>query len=266
MTSLISHALRAGWALASRSVRVQIQGHLLGYAWTMITPVLYAVCFIFIKQSLGNHDTSDPDHWWSVFRAFTGITLFQLWFQMLRDVSGFISTNRGMLKGLNVGLAPFVVGILFEGLLSMLIRVCTILIALPLLGLTFPKNPYAWLWMDLALGTLLLSALALGLVLAPWSVLYGDVRKALQSLSLPLVLISPIFYQAATRSDLPMFWVNVFNPIASPLAVISEAFRGIPLSYDVVLIGWFGFSFLLLVWGATQTRKQVPILLERMGS
>ena len=106
-----------------------------------------------------------------------------------------------------------------------------------------------------------------GLLLAPWASLYGDVRKALSSISLPLILISPIFYPAAERTGSVLYWLNLVNPVASPLAVLSDALQGKLWSlYSIPLLVWGGLSVALLLWSLMQLRRQVPILLERMGS
>lgn len=266
MIQTIKKSVGDGWTLAIRSVRTQIQSHLIGYAWNFLIPVIYAICFVFVKQSLSisGEQTSDSSHLWGVIRAFTGITLFHLWFQILKDVSEFIRRNRGILKGLNIGVSPFVLGIVFEGFISLMIRVMTVFIALVLLGLEFPNSILALLWIVSALLGLLSSAVAIGLTLAPWSVLYGDVSKALQSLSLPIILVSPIFYPAVTRTDVPLYWVNMVNPIASPLAVIADSLTGSQTIYGVALFGWFIFSIILLVWSGMHIRQQMPILLERV--
>jgi len=266
MTQSLINTIKAGWVLADRSIRIQISQHLLGYTWNIITPVLYAIFFIFVKQSLMGFNADDPNRGWDILRAYTGITLFQCWFQILHDTSNFIHRNRGMLRGLNVGLSPFVLGIVFEGGISMIIRALTVLAAVPILGLPFITDIQSWVLVYFALLVFTLSAISIGLILAPWSPLYGDIRKTLSSLNLPLILMSPIFYPATTSTDSPLYWFNIINPIASPLAVIADSLRGTPQFYNVILVGWLAVSLVLLIWSASQLHRQVPIILERMGS
>jgi ABC-type polysaccharide/polyol phosphate export permease len=106
----------------------------------------------------------------------------------------------------------------------------------------------------------------LGLLLAPWAVLYADVRKGLSSISLPMILISPIFYAALEQKSGALFWVNVFNPIASPLAAISRSLRGEESVYMLPMLIAMGVSLLVLCWLIKSLSRQVPILLERMGN
>lgn len=242
--------------------------HAIGYAWVLVTPVLYAACYIFIKRQLSSgHDESAVNAGWDVLRAFAGITLLQCWMQVVKSMSEFIRQHRGILRGLNIGPAPFVVAIVIEGGIAFFIRAALIVTAIPVLGLAFPSSISSWFWFAACFGSLLVSAAAVGLLLAPWAVLYGDVRKALSSLSLPVVLISPIFYPAIEHAGSALYWLNVFNPLASPLAVIMNVLQGGDWSvYMIPMLIVTGVFATLLMWSLVLLRRQMPILLERMGS
>lgn len=247
---------------------MQMREHALGYAWALIIPMLYAACYIFIKRELtGSSGEPTAEASWDVLRAFAGITLFQCWMQIVQEMSDFIRRQRGLLRGLNVGPTPFVLAIVFEGVIAIVIRTLLIVAAIPVLGLAFPSGISSCLWFLACLPALLVSATTIGLLLAPWAVLYADVRKALSSISLPIILASPIFYPALEQSGSALYWLNVFNPLASPLAVISSALQGQEWSvYMVPMLIATGLSLILLVWLLVLLRRQVPILLERMGS
>ena len=258
----------SGWTLALRSIRIQMREHLLGYAWTLIIPMLYAVCYIFIKKEItGDISHNEVEVGWDVLRAFTGITLFQCWMQIVQDMTNIIRRHRGMLRGLDVGPSPFVLAIMFEGMIALAIRVILIIAAIPVLGLPFPLDFLSWLWFAVSLLVLHLSASVIGLILAPWATLYKDVNKALQSINLPLILISPIFYAATQSKDSMLYWLNMVNPLASPLAVLADALQGKTWSlYSIPLLVLGVLSATLLLWSLAQLRRQVPILLERLGS
>lgn len=262
------HTMSTGWTLALRSIRLQMREHALGYAWMLIIPILYAICYIFIKRELtGNGNMQGADLGRDVLRAFAGIMLFQCWMQVVQDMSEMIRRQRNMLRGLNIGPTPFVLAIVFEGMVALSIRMLLIISAIPLLGLEYPSRLMAWTWLLACLLVLHLSASAIGLLLAPWSALYADVRKALRSIGMPLVLISPIFYPAVEHRDSILYWINVANPIAPPLAVLADILQNKVWSfYSIPLLAWGILSIVLLLWSLSQLRSQVPILLERLGS
>lgn len=263
---MIGKTMNASLALARRSITMQIKQHALGYAWTLIIPMLYAGCYIFIKQQLNGGAAHTVEGSWDVVRAFAGITLFQCWMHQVQETSDFIRRNRGLLKGMSVGPVPFVLAIAFEGVIALFVRVILIVVAVPVLGLSLPGGLSAWLGFFLALIALLLSATVAGLFLAPWAVLYADVRKGLSSISLPMILISPIFYAAIEQTTGALFWVNVFNPIAAPLAVIARSLRGEESVYMLPMLISMGLAALLLSALLRSLSRQVPILLERMGN
>ncbi|MFG0826861.1 ABC transporter permease [Pseudomonas sp. CJQ_7] len=263
---MIAQIANSSFALARRSVTMQIKQHALGYAWTLIIPMLYAGCYIFIKQQLNGGGAHTVEGWWDVIRAFAGITLFQCWMHQVQETSDFIRRNRGLLKGMSVGPIPFVLAIAIEGVIALVIRVILIVIAVPVLGLSLPTDWYAWFSFFFSLVALLASATMLGLLLAPWAVLYADVRKGLSSIGLPLILISPIFYAALEKTSGGLFWINVVNPISAPLAVIARSLRGEDSVYLLPMMIAFGVSILVLSWLFRSLGRQVPILLERMGN
>jgi len=268
MTVQSINSISAGWTLALRNIRIQVREHALGYAWALIIPMLYAIFYIFIKRELtGDGDIRSADSGWDVLRAFTGITLFQCWMQVVQEMSEMIRRQRGMLRGLNIGPTPFVLAIVFEGTVALAVRMMLIILAISVLGLNMPTEFSCWIWFLACLLVLHCSASAIGLLLAPWAALYGDVRKALRSLNLPLMLVSPIFYPAVERIDSLLYWVNVINPIASPLAVLADRLHGKAWSYySLPLLAWGVLSLVLLLWSLSLLRRQVPILLERLGS
>ena len=246
---------------------MQMREHAFGYAWTLIIPMLYAACYIFIKRELtGGSGEQSAEASWDVLRAFAGITLFQFWMQTVQEMCDFIRRQRGLLRGLNVGPTPFVLAVAFEGAIALAIRSLLIIAAIPLLGLAPPSGMSYWLWFFACQLALLTSAITIGLLLAPWAVLYADVRKALSSIGLPIILVSPIFYPAIEQKGGALYWLNIFNPLASPLAVISNVLQGKDSAYMLPMLTASGVFLMLLGWSLLLLRRQVPILLERMGS
>jgi len=265
--SVYYKTLFSGWTLALRSIQMQMREHLLGYAWVLIIPALYAICYVYIKRELTGADVDSVHFGVDALRAFTGITLFQFWLQLVRDMSGLIRKQKGMLRGLDISATPFVMAIIFESAVSLAIRTLLIIIAVPILGLSLPIDVIPWLVFLSCLVVLILSASAVGLLLLPWSALYADVSKALSSIMLPMLLISPVFYPAVKDTDSWLFWINSVNPVASPLAIINDLFQSNEYAlYLLPMTLWAGAALVLVVWSLSQLKKQVPILLERVGN
>lgn len=254
------------FALAVSNIRSQTRKHLLGYSWAIFSPVIYAACFLIVKRGLDHAAASETDYAFSVFRAFIGVTMLQAWIQLLQEMSRLIRRHRSLLRGMDISDKPLVISILLESAFGLAIRFLTVLLALAFLGLSIPGDFMDWAWLAISLLVLLLSAAALGLVLAPWATLYPDVNKAISSANLPLMLLSPVFYSATTLTDSVLFWVNWINPIAPILATLMDAVAGQPPFYRVPLLLWLVVSLALLMLALGKLRRQVPILLERLGN
>jgi ABC-type polysaccharide/polyol phosphate export permease len=155
--------------------------------------------------------------------------------------------------------------VVFEGLIGLLIRIVLILIAMPILGLPLPSILSSWLWIIGSLAALLISAVAIGTILSPWSALYADVRKGLTSVSLPVILISPIFYPALEEPSGALFWLNCINPLAAPLAILARSLHDLGSVYMLPLLISTAVLIALSIWSLRLLNRQVPILLERMG-
>ena len=264
LNSKFTHTVDAGWTLAKRSISIQIRDHLLGYAWVLIVPMLYAVCYVFIKRELmGSTDHEGID----TLRAFCGIMLLQFWMQIVQSMSELVQKQKSMLRGLNISSTPFVLAVIFEGAVALLIRALLIIIASQFLSIELPKDFIAWLSLAGCLAALFSTSTAIGLLLAPWSTLYADVRKSLSTITLPMLLISPVFYPAVSNTDSWLYWLNCFNPVASPFAVISSVFQSAELSlYILPMVIWTCLASVLAVWSIFKLKKQVPVLLERIGN
>jgi len=266
MIPLVLRHITTGWVLAFSKVRLKTKEHALGYGWEILTPVIYAVCFVVVKQSLVGKTSIEHAQSWEVLRAFMGVSLFQLWFQLVQEMSELVRRRRSLLRGMTISEIPLILAVIFEACIGLAIRFCTIVLAVFFLDLSFPVSLMGWGWWVISLCALLISASALGLVLAPWAALYPDVGKSMRSINMPLILISPVFYPATTDVGSSLFWINCVNPLASIFATMLDVLMGKPPFYSEALVGWVVFGFLLLSWSMYQLKKQIPILLERMGA
>jgi ABC-type polysaccharide/polyol phosphate export permease len=228
--------------------------------------MIYAVCFILVKQGMSGQSVATAEHWQDVLRTFMGVTLIQFWFQLLQELSDLVRQRRSLLRGMNISERPLMLAVIFESMFGLSIRVLTVILAVVFLGLTFPGDLAGWGWSLLSLCSLLVSATALGLLLAPWSALYPDVGKVIRSINLPVVLLSPVFYPATTLTDTALYWINCINPVAPALATLTDAMNGRPPFYALALITWTALGVFMALWSSSHLKRQIPILLERLGA
>jgi ABC-type polysaccharide/polyol phosphate export permease len=267
MIAEIRSSITAGWVLAKRNISIQIRDHALGYGWVFLVPAMYALGFVYLKREfVADAAASRGNANWEVMQAFCGIMLVQFWLQLVQDMADIVGRNRALMRGLNIGPSPFVLSVAFEGLLNLGFRIVLILVALVALEHPFPQHPSSWVWMGTSLLVLQFTAYALGLFLAPWSALYPDMRKALQSLALPLMLATPIFYAPVADPERALHWLNLINPLSAPVTAMSYGLQGIPAGVPASSLLVEGLlSFVVIAWSILQLRWQIPVLLERIG-
>lgn len=266
MSSKAWSNLLTAFALTGSSIRSQARKHLLGYSWTILSPVIYAACFLIVKRGIGQSEATDVEYSLSILRAFVGVTMIQAWIQLLQEMSGLIRRNKSLLRGMNISEKPLVLAVLLETLFGLGVRFLTVLLAQAFLGLKLPAGYLDWVWIAVSLLAILVSAGALGFILAPWAALYPDVKKAISSATLPLMLLSPVFYVATEQTDSALFWINCINPVAPILATFMDAFSGQTPFYSNPLLLWLVMGLVLLVLAMGKLKRQIPILLERLGS
>lgn len=267
MTGSVRRHAGAGWVLAQRNIGIQMRDHALGYGWTFLVPALYALGFVYLKREfLADATASHGNPRWELVAAFCGVMLVQFWLTLVQDMADVVGRNRALMRGLSMGPAPFIIAVALEGLVSLGIRMALILVVLVLLGHTLPGQPVSWLVMAAGLLALQLTAYALGLFLAPWSALYPDIRKALQTLALPLILVTPIFYPQATDPQRALYWLHLINPLSAPFTAIHAGLQDLPATAPLLpLANWSLLGLIVMAWSTSQLRWQVPVLLERIG-
>jgi hypothetical protein len=63
-----------------------------------------------------------------------------------------------------------------------------------------------------------------------------------------------------------LYWINCINPVAPVLATLMDVMNGRPPFYAPALITWTLLGVFLVLWSSSQLKRQIPILLERLGT
>jgi ABC-type polysaccharide/polyol phosphate export permease len=111
---------------------------------------------------------------------------------------------------------------------------------------------------------LILTANALGLVLAVPGSFFPDISKTIQSISLGLFLVSPVFYSVPSDKESTLYILNQFNPFG----VVLTAFHSIAYGTDpLMLIPWLIWVIclaLLVPLLILYFRAVGPLIIERL--
>lgn len=175
--------------LVGRELKSRYKDSALGFVWSLLRPLaLLLIYYIAIGNFLGAA-RSIPE--FAIF-VFAGLTAWGLFAEIISGSSTSIITNSGLVKKVYLPREIFPIATVGSALFNFAIQIALLLVATILLG-QFPLS-LDLLYLPLALATLLLYALGLGLILAAVTVYLRDIQHLVEVMILVLFWASPIVY------------------------------------------------------------------------
>jgi len=254
--------LPISFTMALREISSNYRKSKLGFLWLVIQPALYAGIFVIIKFGMrGAGFDVDVGAAPPALFALVGMTLYQAWFEALQEQLESVRRSASLLKTVRFPPETFFFTPMIIALINLGIRLCVVGIAAVALGWT--PGPEA-LWFPFAAVGVVFVGQAIGLVLMPLASLYQDVRRFVSSISIGLMLLSPVLYPATTKTDTLLHTINVWNPLAATLATT----RDLLLGGSYVLLGpaiaWFVAAVIATLFMMLFIRAVLPIIVERL--
>ena len=256
----MSHDLWAGrelaWRLAVRDISAQYRQSVLGVLWALIIPLANTAVWLFLTGSKVVQVAATPIPY-PVF-VFTGTLLWSILIDALNAPLQQVNANIALLAKINFPREALILSGIYQTLFNAAIKLG---ILLPVLGV---HPGWGGLLIPVGMLSLVLTGTALGLLLTPVGVLYGDISRALPLITQSLMYLSPVVFPLATTG-----WTGTLmrlNPL-TPLILNARAwFTGQPpeLLGELALVVGGSAVLLLLVWMVY--RLAMPILIERMSA
>lgn len=247
------------WRLAVRDISAQYRQSVLGVLWALIIPFSTTAVWLFLSASKVVQVGATPVPY-PVF-VFTGTLLWSILIDALNAPLQQVNANKALLAKINFPREALILSGVYQTLFNAAIKLGILLLVLPFLGV---HPGWGGLLIPLGLFSLVLTGTAVGLLLTPLGVLYGDIGRAIPLITQFLMYLSPVVFPLATSG-----WsaqLMRLNPL-TPLILNARAwFTGQP---PLLLAEWalaVGSSaiLLLLVW--MLYRLAMPILIERMSA
>jgi lipopolysaccharide transport system permease protein len=196
------------YEMVRRDLKVQYEGTLLGFAWTLLMPFLQLGIFYFLfKVILGVTSTRFTSF------AFIGIVAY-LWFQSaLSQATASITSNRelALRPGFPIPLLPFI-----AVSSSMLHFVFTFPLISLIVLLEEHRLPSAALLMPIVMAVQFTLCLGLGYLTATLSIIFRDSKQILDVLLRLFYFLSPVFYDANMVPQ-RYRWLYDLNPMVTLL-------------------------------------------------
>lgn len=249
-TSLIQHR-ELWWRLTDREIRGRYRGSVLGWSWSLITPLLMLMVYTFVFSSVfkarwGGLEQAGPLGF--AINLFAGLIVFNIFAECANQAPNLILGSANyvtkvifpleVLGGVSVATA------LFHGLTSSLVLLCFELLANHTLPISLLWLPVVWL--PLALG-----CLAMSWVLSALGVFLRDLSQVMGVAVSMLMFLSAVFYPL---SSLPPRWQPLLglNPL---VRVIEETRRVMVQGQAPSMVYVVGGSLLTLLLAEISYRQ-----------
>ena len=258
----LPRAASLGWTLAVRDFKLRYMRNALGYVWVLLSPLLYAFIFVVVRHGMkgaGLHIDTGGIH--PGLFALVGIVLFQGWLEGLMTQLEILRSNKNIVRAMSVPAETFfIAGLLFSGF-GLLARLGIVALGLIVLG-EVPKATW-WqfpLWSMAAMVT----GSAIGYLLSLIANFYRDIRTTLQSISLGILLVSPVFYPPTTNPEAVLYYLNIANPFGATMATARDSLLGGSLVLFGPALVWSGVLFILVLAMSIVNRITYRIVSERL--
>lgn len=195
------------YRLAVRDIRGSYAESRFGLLWDFMEPLVLAAVFTVLRRGnvISFGDIGIP---YAVFVVF-GLLLWQTFTESVTLPLGIMQNQRNLLTQLKVPPEALIMTIIFQILFRSIFRIAVMLLLAGLLGALSLVGVIKFL---LLYPMLLLTGLAVGVFMAPFNIVYGDVGRAIQIFLRPLLYASPIIFYAPGIKALAYFYE--VNPIA----------------------------------------------------
>ena len=247
------------WRLAVRDISAQYRQSVLGVLWALIIPLANTAVWLFLSASKVVQVGATPVPY-PVF-VFTGTLLWSILIDALNAPLQQVNANKALLAKINFPREALILSGIYQTLFNAAIKLGILLLVLPFLGV---HPGWGGLLIPLGVFSLVLSGTAVGLLITPLGVLYGDIGRGIPLITQFLMYLSPVVFPLATVG-----WTATLmrlNPLTPLILNARFWFTGQP---PLLLAEWslaVGGSAILLFLVWMLYRLAMPILIERMSA
>lgn len=246
------------WRLFVRDLSAQYRQTFFGYIWAFLPPLAASATFIFLNsQGIVQIDTGGIPY--PAF-AMMGTLLWQTFVDALMSPPQALAAAKSMLAKINFPREAILLGGAYMVVFNFLIRLI-LLVAVMAIWKVAPSGTV--LFFPVAMAGLILAGLALGLLIAPLSTLYGDISRGIPVVTQFWMLLTPVVYPA--RSEGMAGLISTWNPVGPLVTTARESLAGQALgqlpAFFIVIAG----AVLVLFAGLVGFRLAMPHLIARMG-
>ncbi len=241
----------AAYRLFIKDIKADYSQSALGVIWDFLDPLILAGIFSLLMRH-GVIDIGDINMPRPIYVIY-GVLLYQSFADTLTYTTSIIKRSKDLLSHTRVYPEALILSCLFRSLFFSFFRVVIMLLfSLALMHSAEAESLHAFsltgfLKFLLAFPLIILPGMAFGVLLAPLSVIYGDIERGTRLILRPMRYASPVIW------PIPWVWLNTWNPIALILVNLrllatSDALENVGglvfrcgLFVGIFLAGWLVF-------------------------
>jgi ABC-2 type transport system permease protein len=233
------------WELVKRELRVRYRRSLIGFAWTMLQPMLMMGVLHIAFSTIFRFNVEN----YPVY-VLSGLLFWNFFSQSIVTSMNSLRANGGLIQKLPVPKSVFPVAVVISGIINLGSALIPLLALLVVTG--HPLRP-AMLFLPISVLIAAVFTLGAGLLLAPLAVIFHDIVELVGVVLQIVLFLTPIMYPMAIVPE-RWHWIIRFNPVRSILEVFRDPiyFGKIPpashltvaalLAVSLFAIGAFAFS------------------------
>lgn len=240
--------------LTLRNLKVKYQRSALGFAWTLLNPLLTVGVLVAVFSHIVRIDVAD---YWAFL--LSGYFVWNFLAQMLNTGSYVFAEHAALRRSVAFPGEILILGAAASRLVEFAVELAIALAALVLLH--HHGVPASFALLPLLVVLQLLLALGLVMPLATLAVFYTDVQHALPIVLMLLFYLSPVFYPATLVPE-GFQAIYLLNPIASLLTLYHAVLYDGQFPPAMLLAGTTAAALGLFLLGYALFRRYQPVLAE----
>ncbi|HYO15035.1 MAG TPA: ABC transporter permease [Thermoanaerobaculia bacterium] len=235
-------------ALVARELKVRYRRSAIGFAWTMLQPLLMMLVLQVVFSAIFSMRLPYGNY---VVYALAGLLFWNFFSQSILSSMNSLRSNAALLKKLPIPKEVFPLATVISGVINLVLALIPLLLILLVTG--HPLTP-ALLFLPVAILLAAAFTLGAGLLLSPLAVFFSDTVELIGVILSVLMYLTPVIYPMEILPE-RYRWLVRFNPVRSILEVFRDPiYQGEvpPLSHLSVCAG---IAVLALALGAFAFRK-----------
>ncbi len=242
LTSLaeVSRRWELVWALVVRDLKVRYRNSVLGFFWSLVTPLLQMVILTFVVKYAMDVPIANLS-----VKILCGLIAWTFFENGILDSCDSVLNNRDLVKKIYFPRPALPLSVVVGNLIHFALSTVVLLAWLTAIG-CYPDRLFLFIIPLMIIQTLLL--MGLGMIVACLHTFYRDIKFVLQALLRVFFFATPVMYPAALLHDKFGDFSTTLERLYmyNPMATIIESYRSALLDHQVP-----DMSFLLPIAAAS---------------